>query len=325
MKRLAAAILISTGIVGAAQADGLGDAKRGFTAAQRGDHQEAVYFSALAIRSGELDEEALAVAHNNRGFAYDQLGRTDKAIRDYSSAIRLDPDFAIAHNNRGYAFNDVGLYRQAVADFTQAILLKPEYADAFNNRGIAHAQLGDLDGAVSDYSQAIRLKPTLYQAHNNRGYALFNLGRFAASARDLEVIIRVAPNNMFTAIWHHLAIYRSDGDGAAALREHSAAADLEQWPGALIRLFLGEGQPEDAIAAAKHSDPLRQRERDCELYFYLGQYYLLKGDQEKAVEAFSQALDTGLADFTEFSGAKAELDRIGPQKLSAAPADKTTD
>ena len=319
MKRLVLATFVSVGLVGAAQAGGLEDAKRGFAAAQKGAYEEALYFSSLAITSGELSAQSLAIAHNNRGFAYDQLGMPDRAIREYGAAVRVDPDFAVAYNNRGYAYNDIGLYSQAIADFSEAILLKPDYADAFNNRGIARAQLGDLPAAVEDYTKAIALKPNLYQAYNNRGYARFNLGEFEAAARDLDVIVRLAPNNLFTVIWHHLAVQRSGGDGRAALAKYTSDADLEAWPGALVELFLGKQSPEEVIAAAAHGDPMRQRERDCELHFYLGQYYLMHGDTDKAADQFRLSLETGLADFTEFAGAKAELDRLAPRQASAAP------
>ena len=59
-----------------------------------------------------------------------------KAIEYLSNAVRLQPYDAIAYNNRGIAYADLGDYQSAIEDYNQAIRLKPDYADAYNNRGL---------------------------------------------------------------------------------------------------------------------------------------------------------------------------------------------
>jgi Flp pilus assembly protein TadD len=39
------------------------------------------------------------VAHNNLGAAYELTGRTDEAVAEYGTALRLDPDLAQARDN----------------------------------------------------------------------------------------------------------------------------------------------------------------------------------------------------------------------------------
>ena len=129
MKTLLLTLGILSMAASAALADGLSDAKRGFAAAQAGNYDEAVYFSSLAIHSGELKSKTLSIAYNNRGFSQDRLGRGDRALQDYSHAIQVNPTFAVAFNNRGYALNELGEYRLALSDFNQAIKIRPDYAD----------------------------------------------------------------------------------------------------------------------------------------------------------------------------------------------------
>ena len=64
----------------------------------------------------------------------------DRAIADYTEAIRLDPKYANAYSNRGVAYSDKGDKDRAIADFTEAIRLDPKYADAYNNRGFAYRE-----------------------------------------------------------------------------------------------------------------------------------------------------------------------------------------
>ena len=51
------------------------------------------------IQSGRFSNTNLAIAFTNRGNAYERKGQYDRAIRDYTEAIRLKPGYAIAFNN----------------------------------------------------------------------------------------------------------------------------------------------------------------------------------------------------------------------------------
>ena len=74
-------------------------------------------------------------AYYNRGVAYSDKGDTDRAIADFTEAIRLDPKYANAYVNRGVAYGDKGENDRAIADYTEAIRLDPKFAHAYCNRG----------------------------------------------------------------------------------------------------------------------------------------------------------------------------------------------
>ena len=57
------------------------------------------------------------------------------AIKDYTAAIQLKPDYVNAYYNRGYAKGELGQHAAAIADFDIVIRLKPDYAEAYYNRG----------------------------------------------------------------------------------------------------------------------------------------------------------------------------------------------
>ena len=58
--------------------------------------------------------------YHDRGVAWADKGELDKAIKDYTEAIRLDPDFAKAYNNRGHAWQGKGEDNRAKSDFAEA-------------------------------------------------------------------------------------------------------------------------------------------------------------------------------------------------------------
>ena len=88
-----------------------------------------------------------------------------------NEALRLDPKLAMAYNNRGFAYSKKGDLDRAIADFDEAIRLDPKYALAYLNRGNAYYRKGDQDRAIADYNEAIRLDPKLALAYYNRGIA----------------------------------------------------------------------------------------------------------------------------------------------------------
>ncbi len=132
--------------------------------------------------------------YRERGRAYSDKGETDKGLADYDEAIRLDPNDASGYNDRGTVYAEKGEYDQAIADYTQAIRLDPNHALAYNNRGSAYGSKGNYDEAIADYTQAIRLDPDSALAYNNRGYAYSNKGAYDQAIADYEEALRIDPN-----------------------------------------------------------------------------------------------------------------------------------
>jgi tetratricopeptide (TPR) repeat protein len=125
----------------------------------------------------------------NNAFALCSSGKcTDpqKAIEYLNDAIKLKPDLAMAYNNRGKAYGDLGQHEQAITDYNEAIRLKPDYADAYYNRGKDYDDLGQHQQAITDYNEAIRLKPDYAHAYNNRGVAYFIQGNKSLGCSDAQ-------------------------------------------------------------------------------------------------------------------------------------------
>ena len=83
---------------------------------------------ALLKKDKKLDEAAnwnpsLALAYNNRGSAYYQLGRIERAIEDYDRSIQLSPRSGEFYVNRAQAYALLNKDAEARQDYDLAVKL----------------------------------------------------------------------------------------------------------------------------------------------------------------------------------------------------------
>ncbi len=149
--------------------------------------QIGIWKDGLALWNYEIEREpAVPRAYSNRGLAYEKRGSFDLAIKDFETAIALDPLFTTAYNNRGMVFGKMGLYDKAIGDFSTAISLRPSYASAHNNLGVVYAKTGQLDKAFGEFNQTILLDEANGMAYFNRGLIHSRSGRAQAAHEDFR-------------------------------------------------------------------------------------------------------------------------------------------
>jgi len=132
-------------------------------------------------------------AYDNRGLTWYYRGDYHRAIADSTEAIRLNPQYVQAYNNRGLAWFGKEEYVRAIADFTEAIRLNPLYVQAYNNRGLASYGKRQYDFAIADFIHAIRINPQYTNAYYNRGLAWFGKEEYDRAITDFTEVIRLNP------------------------------------------------------------------------------------------------------------------------------------
>jgi tetratricopeptide (TPR) repeat protein len=92
----------------------------------------------------------------NRGSAYAKLGRFNDALLDFNHALKFEKKDAELYNKRGEIYLQSNMYDQAIKDFTAALVLNPMFSDVYLNRGRAYSEKGMPDEAMADFNQAIK-------------------------------------------------------------------------------------------------------------------------------------------------------------------------
>jgi len=241
------------------------------------------------IQSGQLNDTNLSFAFNSRGIAYDSKKDYDRAIQDYTEAIRLNPSYAYAFNNRGGAYGDKKEYDRAIQDYDQAIRLNPSYALAFNNRGNAYYYKKDYDRAIQDYDQVIRLNPSFAEAFYSRGLAYDNKKDFDRAIQDFDQAIRLNPS--FADAFNDRGIaYRNKKDYDRAIQDYDQAIRLNP----------------------SYADAFNNR----------GGAYYYKKDYDRAIQDYDQAIRLNPSDISAFNFRGYSYFYL--DKFAAAQSDFTT-
>ena len=165
------------------------------------------------------------VFYNNRGIDYGEKGEYDLAIKDFTKAIELKPDYAIAYNNRAAVYRSKGKHDLAIEDCNKAIQLKSDYAEPYSNRGAAYRNKGDYDRAIRDYDRAIKLKPNFVQAYYNRGLAYHEKGELDIAIKDYSKAIALNPK-LAHPYNNRGNVYLQKRDFDRAIEDYSKAIEL---------------------------------------------------------------------------------------------------
>ena len=187
-------------------------------------------FAAAEKIAGELlAQKADAEAHNLRGEARGNLGRTNEAAEDFRAAASLNPgraaypfNLAIALQSQGddlaaidnyarvleidpanqQAMNglavtqvNAALYAEAIATFQVLLERWPDDARSWAGMGAALQFQGSYAQARSCYQRAIGIDPKLVEAHSNMGTVLQSLRDIPGSEASYRHALKLDPRH----------------------------------------------------------------------------------------------------------------------------------
>jgi tetratricopeptide (TPR) repeat protein len=228
---------------------------QGETYYRSGDYEKAVGEYSEAIKLNP----AFVNAFIGRGKAYAALGKNDLAISDYAKAIQLNPRDSEPYNLRGIAHFNQDRLDLAVSDYAKAIELDPNDPVLYANRANAYFEQARHDLAIADYNKAIELDPLEPSPYNMRGNVYFDLKRYPEALADYDKAIQIKGD---VAVYHanRAGVLRAQNRGDLALASYSRAIELD---GTYSRAYNGRGNVH--YEARRYAEAVNDYSRAIEL------------------------------------------------------------
>ncbi len=259
-------------------ADPASTASRSFEQVLRDRLQEAVKKVTETIDSGKISGKDLADAYCLRSGANTDLSRHDDAMRDAGQALKLAPNSGKSFICRAYVYFNGGDFRKAIADYSTAIAYGETDAHVFYLRGMNNFYAGRLEDAASDLERAS-------EANDNQA-------------------------RLYSELWLAWTLHRLGRPIPEALMKRAAADPRGDWPAPALAMLAGKLTPDEMLKLLDAKEGDERRIGLAEGYFYLGQYYLARGDKDKARDCFEKTRQQQVIIYTEHVAAGFELQRL---------------
>jgi tetratricopeptide (TPR) repeat protein len=147
-----------------------------------------------------------------------------KAREAFTRAITLGPNSAEPLFNQGVLSASVGELTNAIKFYTQAIQLNPDFGQAYNARGEAREELRPADDAFDDFSNAVNhgYKP----AHVNLARAYLRRKEIEQAIKEFDNALAYQPSDA-RAFWGRGEAYASKADHTRAIENFNQAINLD--------------------------------------------------------------------------------------------------
>jgi tetratricopeptide (TPR) repeat protein len=299
---------------------------------------------AIELRPGWAD------AYSNRGLVKRSQRDLAGALADLNRALELQPQHPQALNNRGSVRQQMGDFAGANADLTALLALDPGNAKAYGIRADVRRHLLDFTGALADIESGLKVatseRPALQALQGAlqrdlgnldaarasldlvlaarvtpeyvhfRGVIRTDQGDHAGALGDFQVALKLEPTRDYAAIriWMLESRLGRRTEATATIRARTQArrfAGTSDWVLTLSG-FLDGSISEDRLvrAAVTGTDAERDKDRECEAYFYAGWVRLLDGNTRGARSFFERVVRGGRVLMVEYGSARAELTRL---------------
>ena len=136
-----------------------------------------------------------AAAYSNCGTVLKGLKRFPEAIVSFDAALTINPGEVNALHNKGLTLLELQRAADALACFDAVLAINPHFAEAHNGRGVVLRELRRGDEGIASFDAALAIRPEWAEAYCNRGLLLQELKRFPEALDSYGAALTIAPNN----------------------------------------------------------------------------------------------------------------------------------
>jgi len=158
-------------------------------------HPIDVIMSTVPESKISLDDLRLAEEAIEEGKQLVQQEKWKDAWQSFSTALKVNPQYADAYYERGLIAKQFDRLDLAIDQMTQCIEHDSLNFQAFRARGEFYLEQNDYISAITDFSSALRLNPPYVSAYMGRGQARMKRGDYSRATDDFEKALQLAPRH----------------------------------------------------------------------------------------------------------------------------------
>ncbi|QVL30990.1 tetratricopeptide repeat protein [Telmatocola sphagniphila] len=155
---------------------------------------------AASYFSEQITKEATADLHIRRAYVYKLEDKLEKALADFSAAVKLQPEDVLVWINRGDFYSETKDYDKAIEDFTEAIKIDEDYGYAYIGRGNARLEKKEFEKALKDFGKALEIDPQDTTALLSRGNAYLEQKEYDAAIKEYNEVLEIIPNSAYAYV-----------------------------------------------------------------------------------------------------------------------------
>lgn len=260
--------------------------------------ERAIVICSDVILQERLTREELSDAYRVRANAHMRTGRFGVAVRDFSTAVELDPGNPRNYWERGNAYIWARNPELAFVDFNMCMEIDPHYFGG--HAGIAFLQnnAGYRSDAAAGLRKALALKPDEHWTRRIRAEILYKLERYDEAAAEYQIIVDAGSQAVDKLLDRRGQIQKVDiyTDALVGLAR------------SFIQLRQFETVP-DLLEQALSRDPSLES-----AWLALAQYWSAQNDGQKALDAAEKMLALDPHSLNAFSLKAQSLNELGRNK-----------
>jgi len=123
------------------------------------------------------------------------LKKAEKMKEDNDRMSYLDPEKSQAAKDRGNKHFKDGIFPEAIKEYTEAIKRNPEDHTLYSNRAACYTKLGEYPLGLADCNKCIELKPDFVKGYTRKGHIHFFMKEYQKALEAYDQGLKLEENN----------------------------------------------------------------------------------------------------------------------------------
>lgn len=251
-----------------------------------------------------MSDENKKFYYYERGAYLSSQGDFEKGLKDFDSALVIDPTYLKALEDRATVKSITGDYQGALDDAEKIIQLKPESINVYEMIGYIKEKLDDMHGAIKAYTHVLKNRPDDYKTLLIVGDLYDRTDNYEKALYYLDKAVAINPSDL-SAIYRRASLKldnKKDLDGAeedfekivkhAATRSYDSPEDKEILGISHFKLSLISLQKKEMNTAMYYAKLYTaSNPNDTEGKYLLAAIHFEREELEKAMTYLAQVVD----------------------------------